>query len=78
MWLSLVTFIGGGSVVAFGGFNIVSYKDAPQTTSCWQLQELQGQVLRVNTCTGSFELAKLPAVPHNQSLKAEMEKATPP
>jgi hypothetical protein len=78
MWLSLIAFFVGGSIVAFGGFKIVGYKDAASTASCWQLQELQAQVFRVNTCTGSFELIKLPAPLHNQSLKADVAKVTPP
>lgn len=78
MWISLVAFLVGGSIVAFGGFKIVGYKDAASITSCWQLQELQGQVFRVNTCTGSFELIKLPVITYNQPSKEDVAKSTPP
>lgn len=78
MWLSLFAFIIGGSIVAYGGFNLVGYKDRLPITTCWQLQELQGKVFRVNSCTGSFELAKLPDMQDNHSVKAEEPEASQP
>lgn len=89
MWFSLVAFIVGGAIVASGGFNIVSYKDSAPSASCWQLQELQGSIYRINTCSGVFEVVVKPLVPqplpsaqaaepHNQSLKGDVAKATRP
>ena len=90
MWCSLVMFLVGGATVAYGGFGIVSYKEAHQSSSCWQLQELQGAIYRTNTCSGAFEVISKPlppaqvalpsqsTEPHNNALKGDVAKATHP
>jgi hypothetical protein len=78
MWCSLIAFVVGGSVVAYGGLGIVKYKDGGGVTSCWQLQELRGRVYRVNSCTGWFEVLELPPETHNKSLKQDAPKTGAP
>jgi len=74
MWCSLIAFIAGGAIVAYGGLSIVNYKDAEKGTSCWQLQELRERIYRVNSCTGSFDAIELPTETHNKPLNQSAPK----
>jgi hypothetical protein len=68
MWLSLVAFVTGGILVFCGGLKVIEHTDAKQESSCWQLQEIQKRVYKVNVCTGTFERIELDTTTSNKPL----------
>ena len=44
-----------GFLVFSGGLKIVTHTDLKQDVSCWQLQEIQKKVYKLNQCTGVIE-----------------------
>jgi hypothetical protein len=69
MWFSVLAFVFGGLKVGFGTLEIIGRIDQKQEVSCWQLQELQKRIYRVNQCTGMYERIELNATTLNKSLK---------
>ena len=69
MWFSLAAFITGGLLVFDGGLKVAAHTEPKQEVSCWQLQEIQKKIYKVNQCTGEFERVELKVATHNKALK---------
>lgn len=65
MWVSVISFVLGGSVAANGALQVIGRAEQKQDVNCWQLQEFRKQTYRVNHCTGTFERIELDPAPPN-------------
>lgn len=68
MWVSVLSFVLGGSVAASGALKVTGRVEQKQEVTCWQLQEFRKQTFRVNQCTGTFERIELDSAPPNTSV----------
>jgi hypothetical protein len=74
MWLSLVAFVAGGLFVLLPGFNVAGHTNQKQEVSCWQFQELQRTIYKVNQCTGVIERTALTQMMPNTLPDAEVQQ----
>lgn len=49
--------------------SVLGYEERDDVVACWELEEIAGQVARLNQCTGSWEFISVPADAHNQLLQ---------